>query len=306
MRSSSLGPWFWKTALMMSLAGFAASAHAADPKEWGDESAAAEDEVAEKPSATPAPGEDTAASAEGAAASESPAQAAPAGDLSWDATREPTNTALALGARYRGLFIPAGVLHAFIDGGESVYVNGVGPEFTIRQDNVEFVLSAWLAFYGMGPVAIKGTSDAEEAWEIVESDMKALYLTFDYLWNTPLASGLELSYGGGAGLGITFGNLYRTQATLASDGTIGDPDDYVPCAGVNQPPQGGYCDDINDHYDGYTEPSWFIGGAKPSLFPWLAGQIGLRYQPHPKVVGRLDVGLGLSGLFFGVGVDYAL
>jgi hypothetical protein len=293
-------------ALIVGSVGLAAGARAADPKEWGDESAAAEDEAPEKPSATPAPGEAAPATAEATTPSESTPEAAPADALSWDDTRSAGNTALALGARYRGLFIPAGVLHAFIDGGESLYVNGVGPEFSIRQDNVEFVLSAWLAFYDMGPVAIKGTSDAEEAWEIVESDMKALYLTFDYLWNTPLASGLELSYGGGAGLGITFGSLYRTQATLESGGTIGDPDDYVPCAGVNQPPQGGYCDDINDHYDGYAEPSWFNGGAKPSLFPWLAGQIGLRYQPHPKVVGRLDVGLGLSGLFFGVGVDYAL
>jgi len=305
MRSSSLGPWFWRVALLVGSAGLATGARAADPKEWGDESAAAEDEVEQKPSATPAPGE-AAPAAPDATASESPADAAPADTLSWEDTRSADNTALAVGARYRGLFIPAGVLHAFIDGGESVYVHGVGPEFSIRQDNVEYVLSAWLAFYDMGPVAIKGSSDAEEAWEIVESEMKALYLTFDYLWNTPLASGLELSYGGGAGLGITFGNLYRTQATLASGGTIGDPDDYVPCAGVNQPPQGGYCDDINDHYDGYSEPSWFNGGAKPSLFPWLAGQIGLRYQPHPKVVSRLDLGLGLSGLFFGVGVDYAL
>ena len=308
MRSSSSKQWSWRVALLAGSAWLATDARAADPKEWGDESAAEDDKQPEKHAATPAPADAAAATSEDATASESPAATAVTEDVPAEApsSDDGKNTQLLLGARYRGIFMPAGVLHAFIEGGESVYVNGVGPEFAIRHDDVEYVMSAWLALYDFGPVAVKGTSDEEEAWEIVESEMKALYLTFDYLWHTPLTSGLELSYGGGAGLGILFGNLYRTQATLANGGTIGNPDDYVPCAGVNQPPQGGYCDDINEHYDGYSEPSWFNGGAKPSLFPWLAGQIGLRYQPNPKFVARLDLGLGLSGIFFGVGADYGL
>jgi hypothetical protein len=309
MRSSSK-QWSWKVALLAGSAGLAVDARAADPKEWGDESAAEDEKQPEKHTATPVPGdaEGAAATSEDTAATESSAAPAASEDAPAEdaGTEHGQDTQLLLGARYRGLFIPAGVLHAFIEGGESVYVNGVGPELAIRHDDVEYVLSAWLALYDFGPVAVKGNSDAEEAWEIVESEMKAVYLTFDYLWHTPLSLGLELSYGGGAGLGILFGNLYRTQATLENGGTIGDPDDYVPCDGVNQPPQGGYCDDINDHYDGYGEPSWFNGGAKPSLYPWLAGQIGLRYQPHAKFVARLDLGLGTSGLFFGVGADYAL
>jgi len=158
----------------------------------------------------------------------------------------------------------------------------------------------------MDPVALKSSSDAEEAWEIVDSRMKSLYLTFDYLWHHPFSRTLELSYGGGAGLGFLFGELHRTQATRVTGGTLGNPDDYVKCDGVNMPAQGGYCDDINNHYDGYGEPNWFHGGAKPVLFPWVTGQVGLRYQPSPKFVARLDLGLGTSGLYFGVGADYGL
>ena len=38
----------------------------------------------------------------------------------------------------------------------------------------------------------------------------------------------------------------------------------------------------------------------------LALQTGLRYKPHKKFVGRLDLGLGLSGFFLGVGADYGI
>jgi len=303
----SISKIFWSAAVLSLGMGLAPHAHAADPKEWGDESAA-DDEKQEKP---PAPVATPEAAATEAAAAESaddaaPASAAPADETAGDEAGTAKSSDYLLGLRYRGLFIPKAVLNWFIEGGTSLYVNGMGPEFSIRDDNTEYVLSAWLALYQMDPVALKGSSDAEEAWEIVDSRMKSLYLTFDYLWQHRFSRTLELSYGGGAGLGFLFGDLHRTQATLTTGGTRGDAGAYVKCDGVEMPAQGGYCDDINTHYDGYGEPNWFHGGAKPVLFPWLTGQVGLRYQPHPKFVARLDLGLGTSGLYFGVGADYGL
>jgi hypothetical protein len=213
-------------------------------------------------------------------------------------------SAYLLGLRYRGIYIPQTVVNWFVDGGDSVYVSGFGPEFSVRDDEVEYILSAWVALYDMSPVAIKGSGDEELAWEIVESDITALYLTADYHWHTRLAGRLELSYGGGAGLGLLFGDLYRTQATLRPGGSPGNPEDFVVCAA--QSPNDPYCDGVNDHYGDYSEPSWFSGGSRPVIFPWLTGQLGLRYQPHEKLVTRLDLGIGTSGLFFGIGADYSL
>ena len=282
--------------------GTAAHARAADPKEWGDESAADDDN---QPKPPPPVKEPTAEELKAAEEAKPPA-ATPVDQAPVETSDGSGGSDYLLGLRYRGVFLPAGVLHWFIEGGDSIYVNGVGPELAIKDGNFEYVLSAWMASYTMNPVAIKGTKDAEEAWEIVDSDMKSLYLTFDYLWDHPFSSSLALSYGGSAGLGFLFGDLHRTQATLKSGGTRGNPNDYVKCEGINQPLQGGYCDDINNHYQGYGEPNWFHGGAKPALFPWVTGQVGLRYQPHPKFVARLDLGLGTSGLYFGVGADYGL
>lgn len=301
MRASILQGLVAASSLAAAL-GAVRSAGAADPKEWGDESAASDE--AQKPEA-PAP--DPAAPAPPAQESAPPAVDVRDEAVEEEEEREPrVSSKYAVGARYRGIYLPKSVLNWFIEGGESVYVNGMGPTFSIRDGDVEYVLSAWLALYNLDPVPIKSTSDAEEAWEIVDARLKSLYLTFDYLWHTRLAASLELSYGGGAGLGYLFGELHRQQATLVAGGTPGNPADFVPCVGVNNPPQGGYCDDINEHYGDYGEPNWFNGGAKPVLFPWVTAQVGLRYQPHPNVIARLELGLGTSGLYFGVGADYGL
>lgn len=211
----------------------------------------------------------------------------------------------AIGLRYRGVLLPKPVMGWFVEGGKTVYVNGVGPELSIPDGDGEYLLSAWLAFYSMSPVAIKGSGDEEAAWEIVESQMKSLYLTVDYVWHTPLAGDLALSYGGGAGLGILFGALNRTQAWLEPGGSPGNPSDYSACSSVGVP-NTTYCDDVNEHYDGYEEPNWFQGGSKPAVFPWLSGQVGLRYQALEKLVTRLDIGVATTGLFLGLGADYSL
>ncbi|MEY4544771.1 MAG: hypothetical protein RL685_966 [Pseudomonadota bacterium] len=305
MRASIL-PSLIAVTSIAALVGFARMARAADPKEWGDEAAASDE--AQKPPPAPTPDPAAAEPAQGAEGESAPADEGTKAEPVESEEEKPPGAPsdYALGVRYRGVFIPKAVLNWFVEGGDSIYVHGMGPEFSIRDDNVEYVLSAWLALYGLDPVPLKSTSDAEEAWEIVDASLKSIYVTFDYLWHTRLASTLELSYGGGAGIGYLFGSLSRQQATLVNGGTPGNPADYVPCTGVNNPPQGGYCDDINDHYGDYGEPNWFHGGAKPVLFPWLTGQVGLRYQPHPNFIARLDLGLGTSGLYFGVGADYGL
>ena len=48
-----------------------------------------------------------------------------------------------VGARYRALVVPKFIPKMFADGGISVVVHAVGPEFGIRKDGFEIVLSPW-------------------------------------------------------------------------------------------------------------------------------------------------------------------
>jgi len=210
---------------------------------------------------------------------------------------DPDRTYLFVGARYRYIIVPAFMMRLFGDGGTTVGVHSFGGEFAVRKNAFEYNFGLWYASYAMDPTPFKAKDDGEDAWELVESELKILYLTADFLWSHDFTPEFALNYGGGVGLGVVFGSLYRTQAY--PDGSGG----YRPCPAAGAHP---YCGNDNDHYPGYEEPSWANGGSKPNIFPWLALQTGLRYKPHKNFVARLDAGFGLSGFFFGLGADYGL
>jgi hypothetical protein len=206
-----------------------------------------------------------------------------------------------VGARYRLIYVPKFMINLFGDGGKSVALHSGGAEFAIRKDGFEYNFGAWLAAYSMDPVEFKAKDDGEDAWELVESKIKVVYLTADFLWSHEFSPEFALNYGMGAGFGLVFGPLYRNQAYRAADGG------YEECRGAGNPMSAvGYCGADNDHYNDYEEPSWADGGSKPILFPWLAAQTGFRYKAHRNFAARLDLGFGTSGFFVGVGGDYGL
>ena len=217
---------------------------------------------------------------------------------------KPGQTYYFAGLRYRGIIIPKFMMNLFGDGGDTVWVHSFGPEFTIRKDHFEYVLSIWYAAYSMDPTPFKASSDGELAWEIVESKLKALYLTSDFLWSSELSPAFSINYGFGAGLGIVFGDLLRSQSYPES-GVAGDPYDYKACVAPGNP-NAQYCDDGDDHYPGYEEPSWANGGSKPILFPWFVLQTGFRVKPHRNFAARFDLGFGTSGFFLGLAGNYGI
>ena len=215
----------------------------------------------------------------------------------------PGKTYYFVGPRLRWIIVPKFMINLFGDGGRTVNVWGLGPELGVRKDGFEYLFSLWYADYGMDDTPFKAKDDGPEAYEIVKSEIKVIYLTSDFQWSHDFAPEFALNYGMGAGLGIVFGNLYRTQATWQPDGNINDPYTWRKCEYVGD---GQYCGGDNDHYDGYTEPSWANGGSKPVIFPWFALQTGFRYKPHRNFASRLDLGFGTSGFYLGLGLDYGL
>jgi hypothetical protein len=197
------------------------------------------------------------------------------------------------------------MINLFGDGGRTVVVHGAGPEFGIRKDAFETNLSMWFASYAMDDTAFKAKDDPIEAYEIVQSKIKVLYLTSDFLWSSEISPEFAINYGLGAGFGFVFGKLFRTQAYPAPGDDASDPDTWTKCPGPGAHP---YCEDPDNegHFPGYTEPSWANGGSKPVIFPWLALQTGFRLKPHRNFAARLDMGFGTSGFFLGLGGDYGI
>ncbi|RYZ02548.1 MAG: hypothetical protein EOO73_31415 [Myxococcales bacterium] len=219
----------------------------------------------------------------------------------------PGKTYLFVGARYRAIILPKFMMNLFGDGGKTVVAHGFGPEFSIRKNAFEYNLSVWYAGYGMSPTAFKAKDDPARAWEIVESRLKSVFITADFLWSQDFSPEFSLNYGMAGGFGIIFGDLYRTQAKPGANGNPTTGEGFVACTSdTDMQDPGDYCDTDNNHYNGYTEKSWTDGGSKPILFPWLVLQTGLRYKPHKNFAARFDAGFGTSGFFLGIGADYGL
>jgi hypothetical protein len=259
----------------------------------------------------------------------------PAGPDPNDPKEDPGKAYRFIGLRFRNLIVPKFMLNIFADGGTTVNAFTFGPEFTTRKDHIEFNIALSYADYSMDPFMFKGKDDGDEAFEKVSSTMKLLYLTFDILYEIPIDSKGRFAFlvGGGIGLAPVFGNLYRNQAYPDDPGNL-DPDDpnsWEDCVAAGNPqvtqglPAGKqYCDDANDHFVNktkkanakhsdqdtdvqYDEPSWFNGGSKPSIMPWISlPQISLRIKPIKQFQTRVDLGFSITGFFFGMNAGYAL
>lgn len=204
-----------------------------------------------------------------------------------------------VGLRYRGMLIPRFMMNIFGDGGASVYSNGIGPEFTVRKDNFEYVLSAWWTGYSMPYTRFKAPNDPIQSYEFVKADLNAFYLTSDFNWTSQISPVFGLNLGVGAGFGFVWGDIIRTEAYRDAAGK------WQRCRGQNNP-DSSFCGTGSDEQYNYNEPSWANGGSKPIVFPWLALQTGLRIKPHRHFMARIDAGWALTGPFFGISGNYGI
>ena len=226
------------------------------------------------------------------------------------ADRAPTSW---LGVRYYGAVIPRFVMNLVADGGTTLVVPGGAFTFTTQASGVELTVGLGYLSYRMGDTPFKPHGEPDTDWEFVGSTLQALTATVDLMWAFPLDAARNVSFrvGGSVGLGWMFlGDMTRVQAYPAS-GRPGDPSNYLPCKGPNNPVGTfRYCNSLDKdaaHYPGYTEPDWFHGGIRPSLFPWLVlPQVGLTVHPSRTTAIDLETGVSLSGILTSLGFRVGL
>ena len=236
-------------------------------------------------------------------------------DPELDPKEKPGEPYFFLGLRFRDIIVPEFMIRIFVDGGRTVNVFTFGPEFVYRKDELEIVANLSYGDYSMKPTIMKGKDEDRNAFERVESDLKVIYGIIDILfevWEEPKGR-VALLIGGGVGLGGVFDKLRRSQVApnTGNDADQDEPDQWQDCTGnrapaTNAPDGSPWCDDENDHYAGYTEPSWANGGSKPFIYPWIAlPQISFRYKPIKQFQARADLGFAISsGFYFGLGAHY--
>jgi len=267
-------------------------------KDAEDTLAGKENDKAEAAAGDKMPGEKDTTSSEGGASG------------IWDTKEDPTKTYRYVGVRYRHAVIPRAMINIFADGGATVGVPMGGLEFGSRRDHLEYVISLSYADYSADDMLIKGKDQPDSAYERVQSDLAMILGKFEILYEIPLddRSRYSLLLGGGVGLGGVFGALYRRQVTPGRTGADpGDASQWIDCTGLGNPPTG-YCENDNNHFGDYAEPSWANGGSKPFIFPWIAlPQVSFRYKPMKFLQARADLGFAVSsGIYFGASIDYVI
>jgi hypothetical protein len=245
------------------------------------------------------------------------------GDDITNVVEDPTKTYHYVGVRYRGTVIPAFLEHLFVRDGGTFYSNSIGAEIDFRKAEKSTIL--WLQYteYGFGDTLFfqKGVTDEPNNYSIVSSSLKGIYAGIDEVWSTPLANHLDLDYGFGLGLGVLFGNITNDWVWSPSEAGVTAPpgsikgdngQTYAKCNSQTDGVPVGICSTSSHQnastakVDNYQEPNWFNGGAVPVIFPHIAGQIGLRYKPIKQLQTRLDLGIALTGFWFGLSADYGI
>lgn len=236
----------------------------------------------------------------------------------WDITdveEKPGKSYMFVGLRYRGNIVPAFMINLFVDEGKTVYTNMIGLEFDLRKDGFSLIPALSYHELGTGDILFKqkNTPNIPGNYSVVNSGMKLVYATVDLLWSTKISKNVEFEYGAGFGLGAVFGDLENSWVREDPNGplTAETGKRYTKCETVLPAGQGcNRADHQNSDVDkvgGYKEPSWFDGGSKPNLFPWIAvPQLGLRIKPIKNFVGRVGLGFSLTGFWFGLNAEYGL
>ncbi len=213
--------------------------------------------------------------------------------------------AVLIGLRHRLLVVPKWLINSFgLDGGKTFVTHGFGGEaggyFGKAGTGFMVLGSVWYAPYHLKDVVWKKKKDDDSQWEVIDSNLNGLYITVDAAWDFRLVQRLSLNVGMGVGIGVVTGKLYlnETYVDLGPNPDYpanGDHPALTRCAGPAAP-DGARCPSDGDYGESERWP----------VYPWLNVQMGLRYQVVDEFAARLDLGVGSSGFWVGIGADYSL
>lgn len=211
---------------------------------------------------------------------------------------DPNAPQYGIAIRLRNARVPQGVLELFVErAAEGASNFGYGIEFIRKKGNVELQLGFEYEklTVGEGVWIERGTSVPQDQADYVLSpehapDGEALgwfTIEFTFMNHAPINKNLAFRYGGGAGLGILTGGLYRYDVTCTAGSSNNNPEPgCVPTqrggAGIGSGPV---------KYD------------LPPVFPVVNAIIGLQIKPIDKLVVNLEGGIRTVP-FFGTSIGY--
>jgi hypothetical protein len=223
----------------------------------------------------PATTEPTTTTTDGAVVTEDGAPVPPA--------EEAPGAEFGIGIRLRNVRLPQGIFELFVEtaAGASSQL-GLGVDLVRRRENFE--LHIGLEYEKIGaPAGIWIEKDkpipANEADFVEFNNFGWVSIEANFISHHNFTEQFALRYGGGAGIGILFGNVTHVDRICTSS-------DKASC---NVDANGG----VKVKYD-----------LKSPVYPVITGLIGVQYRPTKKVTVNLETGIRTALPFFGISGAY--
>lgn len=224
----------------------------------------------------------------------------PAAEPSGDVEPDGHPVEYGVGIRLRNVRIPQAELELFVDraaGGASNV--GFGVDLIRRRGNIELQLGFEYERVTVGEgVWIKSGDNVaagDQADFILEPDhapdnekLGWFTVEFTFLNHAPITKNISIRYGGGAGLGIVMGKLYRYDVT---------------CNGAtNASPEPG-CVPSQSPFNGSGTATGPLKYDLPPVFPVVNAIVGVQFKPMEKLTVNVEGGIRTL-VFFGASAAY--
>jgi len=209
--------------------------------------------------------------------------------------------------RIRSVHVPKALLELFVDrAADGASNTGIGVDLVRRRGNLELQLGFEYEHInvGEGVYIEKGKTVPTDAADYILSPNNApenfgwFTIEFTFLNHAEINKYLSFRYGGGAGLGIMTGGVYRWDVACAGTATNASPEPgCVPGDHITFG-TGHTADDNSGAAEG-TPVKYDI----PPVFPVVNAIIGLQIKPFDKAVINIEAGIRTLP-FFGMSLGY--
>jgi hypothetical protein len=227
-----------------------------------------------------------------------------------DPHEDPDEGYFFVGANWRSMFFPQGVLKWFLAKTPGVSTAGsFSGEFGYRRNGMQITAAVgWMKIGFHGPFQRKDQDPTNVEW--LDTRWNVLMATGALTWSSPFTDWFALEYGLEAGAAFIFGNMIRTQAYQNSNGS------WAKCASVGVP-NTTYCiptvPEKDTNHDGkvgsndarppvtnsatHDGAHYHVKAARgfahgvPYGVPMIGPRLSLRFKPIHQLVIRADITL---------------
>jgi hypothetical protein len=215
-----------------------------------------------------------------------------------------------LGVHLRGIFVPTWLLNLFLDASTPLNSAAVGAEFVRRKGEFDIIGSIDFGFYSPrdGNYLGNGDDPATETDYLHFDGLNALGFSVHFIKHEEILPWLSFVWGGGVGLAVVLGDIFRASSAGCNEGNLDDLDACSPRFDDYSSDSDAWIKNGNNYgsedEDSIANPKLFKEEDVPPVIPIVHLLVGFNFKITDFFAVRLDGGfrnafyVGATGHYF--------